>query len=208
MRRGTERVGWAFTIAAAAYNLVKLPKLLVAATSYPSTTTPQSCDAAVSTPIPRQTILQETARLQTEAFFSSLLRMQKLCQPYREKCTYNALDGHRMVGFRSSSTGAVLPLEFTSDGKVRTVMLPSTVTVSGGETYASAARAGLGLIQAPRYRLEEDFRRGALVPVLVATPPTRTPVSALYPRAKHLSLRLRVFLDWLAEQFRIGTADG
>jgi len=50
-----------------------------------------------------------------------------------------------MVGFRSSATGAVLPLEFTSDGKVHTVMLPSTVIVSGAETYASAARAGLGL---------------------------------------------------------------
>ena len=115
---------------------------------------------------------------------------------------FDALDGHRMVGFRSSATGAVLPLEFTSGGTVHSVMLPSTVTVSGAETYASAARAGLGLIQAPRYRLEQDFRRGALVPVLAATPPTRTPVSALYPRAKHLSPRLRVFLDWLAEQFR------
>ena len=27
-RRGTERVGWSFTFAAAAYNLVRLPKLL------------------------------------------------------------------------------------------------------------------------------------------------------------------------------------
>jgi hypothetical protein len=26
--RGTDRVGWAFTLAAAAYNLIRLPKLL------------------------------------------------------------------------------------------------------------------------------------------------------------------------------------
>ena len=115
---------------------------------------------------------------------------------------FDTLDGHRMVGFRSSATGAVLPLEFTSNGTVHTVMLPSNVIVSGAETYASAARAGLGLIQAPRYRLEQDFRRGALVPILTATPPTPTPASALYPRAKHLSPRLRVFLDWLSGQFR------
>lgn len=114
----------------------------------------------------------------------------------------DALDGHRMVGFRSSATGAVLPLEFAVGGKVRRVSLPSSVTVSGAETYAAAARAGLGLIQAPRYRLEADFRRGALVPVLAETPPTPSPVSALYPRAKHLSPRLRVFLDWLAGRFR------
>ncbi len=118
----------------------------------------------------------------------------------------DALDGHRMVGFHSSATGTMLPLEFVGDGGVRHVTLPSTVTVSGAETYAAAARAGLGLIQAPRYRLEDDFRRGSLVPVLTATPPRPTPVSALYPRAKHLSPRLRVFMDWLSKRFRTGAA--
>ena len=34
MRRGTERVGWSFTFAAAAYNLVRLPRLLAEATSW------------------------------------------------------------------------------------------------------------------------------------------------------------------------------
>ena len=111
-------------------------------------------------------------------------------------------------GFRSSATGAVLPLEFTVAGQVRTVTLPSRITVSGAETYTAAGRAGLGLIQAPRYRLETDFRSGALVPVLIETPPTPTPVSVLYPRAKHLSPRLRAFIDWLAERFRAETEAG
>jgi len=120
----------------------------------------------------------------------------------------DALDGHRMVGFHSSATGAVLPLKFTSDGAVRTVILPSSVTVSGAETYAAAARSGLGLIQAPRYRLEEAFRRGSLVPVLTRTPPSPTPVSLLYPRAKNLSPRLRAFADWLPKRFRDEPAPG
>lgn len=115
---------------------------------------------------------------------------------------------HRMVGFRSSAAGVVLPLEFTVAGRAHAVTLPSSVTVDGAETYAAAARAGLGLIQAPRYRLEEDFRRGSLVPVLEATPPMPTSVSVVYPRAKHLSPRLRVFIDWLAQRFRSRTATG
>ena len=114
--------------------------------------------------------------------------------------------GHRMVGFHSSAAGAVLPLEFTVAGKVRAVALPSSVAVSGAETYKAAARAGLGLIQVPRYRLGEDFRRGSLVPILEEAPPTPTPVSVVYPRAKHLSPRLRVFIDWLAARFRAGAA--
>ncbi len=114
----------------------------------------------------------------------------------------DALDGHRMVGFHSSATGNVLPLEFTSNGVARTVILPTSVTVSSAETYAAAARMGLGLIQAPRYRLEEDFRRGALTPVLTNNPPSPSPVSVLYPRAKQLSPRLRAFLNWLFIKIR------
>jgi DNA-binding transcriptional LysR family regulator len=56
------------------------------------------------------------------------------------------LKGHRMVGFRSSATGAVLPLEFTVGREVREVQLPCALTVSGVETYAAAAIAGFGLI--------------------------------------------------------------
>ena len=112
------------------------------------------------------------------------------------------LDGHRMVGFRSSATGAVLPLEFIVGGRVRAIGLPVSVTVSGADAYAAAARAGLGLIQAPRYRFAEDFQRGALVPILPEVPPSPLPVSVIYPRVKHLSPRLRVFLDWLAERFQ------
>lgn len=119
----------------------------------------------------------------------------------------DALQGHRMVGFHSSATGNVMPLEFTSNGIARTVVLPTTVTVSGAETYAAAARMGLGLIQAPRYRLEEDFRRGTLTPLLINNPPSPSPVSVLYPRAKQLSPRLRAFLNWLTTDIRSETVE-
>ncbi len=111
------------------------------------------------------------------------------------------LDGHRMVGFASTASGAVLPLEFTVGGEVRSVTLPSPVTVSGAETYVAAARLGLGLIQVPRYHLEADLAAGTLVEVLADFPPTPTPVSLLYPHNRQLSPRVRVFLDWVAREF-------
>ncbi len=118
----------------------------------------------------------------------------------------DALGGHRMIGFHSSATGSALPLEFIRNGVAHTVILPMSVTVSGAETYAAAARMGLGLIQAPCYRLEEDFRRGTLSPVLTDTPPSPSPVSVLYPRTKQLSPRLRAFLNWLFPKIRHETA--
>lgn len=112
-----------------------------------------------------------------------------------------ALAGHRMVGFRSSATGALLPLEFVRGGIARNVTLPATLSVTGAESYSAAARLGLGLIQAPRYNLEADLQRGTLVEVLPEYPPAPSPVSLLYPRNRQLSPRVRVFIDWLVETF-------
>ncbi len=67
----------------------------------------------------------------------------------------DALDGHRMVGFRSSATAALLPLEFILHGVV------------------AAGRLGLGLIQVPRYHIESDLESGTLVAVLPDYPPRR-----------------------------------
>jgi len=109
--------------------------------------------------------------------------------------------GHRMVGFRSTAIGGVLPLEFTIAGAMRNVTLPATVTVNAAESYVAAARLGLGLIQIPRYHAEADLGSGNLVEVLADYPPSQTPVSLLYPHNRQLSPRVRVFIDWLAREF-------
>ncbi|HEY1929294.1 MAG TPA: LysR family transcriptional regulator [Caulobacteraceae bacterium] len=112
-----------------------------------------------------------------------------------------ALDGHRMIGFRSSATGGVLPLEFMVDGVLRTVALPSVLSVNGADTYRVAALHGFGLIQAPRFSVEQDLADGTLVECLPDTPPSPTPIHVLYPRSRQLSLRVRVFIDWVAKEY-------
>ncbi|MCJ8144521.1 LysR family transcriptional regulator [Ancylobacter sp. A5.8] len=111
------------------------------------------------------------------------------------------LAGHRMVGFWSSASASVMPMEFIEEGRARHVTLPATVTVNGADSLYAAARLGLGIIQVPRYRLEEDFARGTLVPLLTDTPPSPTPVNLLYPRDRQLSPRVRAFIDWVSREF-------
>lgn len=113
----------------------------------------------------------------------------------------DALDGHFAIGFVSSATHAALPLEFTVDGKVRDIHLPSRLTVTSAETYVATARLGLGLIQVPRYHVADDLAAGRLTTVLERHPPTPTPVSLLYPHNRQLSPRVRVFIDWVAREF-------
>ncbi len=111
------------------------------------------------------------------------------------------LEGHRQVGFLSSRTNAVIPLEFTVDGQLRNVVLPSRVTVNNSDTMADLARYGLGLFQAPRYRVKADLESGVLVEVLKNHPPSPTALSALYPQSRQLAPRVRVFLDWVTAIF-------
>jgi DNA-binding transcriptional LysR family regulator len=112
------------------------------------------------------------------------------------------LAGHKMVGFRSSATGGILPLEFTVGGTLRSLSLPCSVSMAGSDSYYEAARLGLGLIQVPRYRIADELARGTLVVVLPDYPPSPSPVSVLYPHSRQLSPRVRVFVEWLSGEFQ------
>ena len=115
--------------------------------------------------------------------------------------TIDDLDGHRMVGFLSSLTGEVMPLEFLVDGVPREVRLPMRVSANHSDTTADLARKGFGLVQAPRYRFAGELAAGTLVEVLANHPPSPTPLSALYPQNRERAPRLRVFLDFAVELF-------
>jgi DNA-binding transcriptional LysR family regulator len=116
------------------------------------------------------------------------------------KAPYHLAD-HRMVGFLQAGAGHPYPLELTIDGKPRQVPVEADVVVNSAENTVAMGLLGLGLIQVPRYRVEDCLADGSLVEVLADFPPTPTPVSLLYPRSRQLSPRVRVFIDWAAKRF-------
>jgi DNA-binding transcriptional LysR family regulator len=111
-----------------------------------------------------------------------------------------SLGDHRMVGFRSTLTGGLLPLEFMTGGVRSEVMLPAPVSVSGAESLVAACRLGLGLIQVPRYHVEEDLLRGTLVSVLPEIPHHDVGIAAVPSESSVVAAR-RVFLDWVSAEF-------
>lgn len=115
--------------------------------------------------------------------------------------TLEDLQGHQMIGYRSTATGGLLPLVFNVEGKVHSVTLPTTLSVTGAESMKEAARRGLGIIQVPKYGLTEDLQTGALVQLLPQFSPGSMQVSLLYPRNRQLSPRVRVFIDWIVKEF-------
>jgi len=111
------------------------------------------------------------------------------------------LAGHKMIGFVSSQTGEVMPLKFTGESGVESRILPVQVMTDNSDTAAALAAEGLGLIQAPRYRFEEQLRRGELVEVMTEYPPGALQINAIYAGERRASRRLDVFLQWVSAIF-------
>jgi DNA-binding transcriptional LysR family regulator len=122
--------------------------------------------------------------------------------------TLEDLATHRMVAYVSSESGQPYGLDFTEAGEFREIALAYDITVRGAEVYTAAAVGGLGLIQVPRYRVEHQLASGELVAVLQNNPPPRLPISVLHPSSRHLSPRVRVFVDWLADLFQAAQREG
>lgn len=154
------------------------------------------CVLRVGTPVDSDMVARQVAMLD-EVTLASPAYLEKYGTPDHP----DRLDGHRMVGFHSSASGSLVPLEFIVDGQIRNVMLPATISVNAAESFHAAARLGLGIIQVPRYHAQRFVASGELVQILENFPLTPTPVSLLYPRNRQLSPRVRVFIDWLTKVF-------
>jgi DNA-binding transcriptional LysR family regulator len=112
------------------------------------------------------------------------------------------LAAHQVVGFFASSGGLDYPLELDVDGAARRFDLPGWLSVNDAENYVLGALRGYGLIQVPRFHVEQELADGRLVEVLKQWRSPDFPLSALYPYRRQLSPRLRVFVDWIAGLYR------
>jgi DNA-binding transcriptional LysR family regulator len=106
---------------------------------------------------------------------------------------------HRVVSYFSAGSGRAFPFTFTLENERVEVRGESVIAVNDGNAYVSAALAGLGVVQAPVFMVSEHVASGALQPVLAQWNADAIPLHVVYPPNRHLSNRLRVFVDWVAE---------
>ena len=106
---------------------------------------------------------------------------------------------HRIVGFLRSRTGKVLPAAMHRDGEHLDVHGRYAFAVDDGNAYLAAGVAGLGVLWLPRYMAEAHEARGELVPLFEDWRIEPMPLSLAYPPNRHVSTKLRVFIDWVVE---------
>lgn len=113
---------------------------------------------------------------------------------------------HHCINHFSPSTGEIVEWVFSKDGERVQAVFPGHLALEDENSYVSAAEAGLGIAQMPAFVVKEAMERRALDLVLADWLPEPSPLHVVYPQSRHLSRRVRVFVDWLAAL--IGEHDG
>jgi DNA-binding transcriptional LysR family regulator len=106
---------------------------------------------------------------------------------------------HHIVGFLSSRTGKLLPYAMHCDGETIDVKPHYVIAVDDGNAYLEAGLAGLGVIWLPDYMSKAHALRGELVRVLEDWRFDPMPLYVAYRPNRHVSAKLRVFIDWVAD---------
>ncbi|MGO4303265.1 MULTISPECIES: LysR family transcriptional regulator [unclassified Cupriavidus] len=116
--------------------------------------------------------------------------------------TLDDLLTHECIQFERPSSGRRIPWTFQQEGEeIDMVTTGSYSTSEDALGGATLARAGAGLFQTYRFVVEQDLRDGTLVEVLQAYGGSTRPFVLLYPHARHVSRRVRAFVDFLVEKF-------
>lgn len=115
--------------------------------------------------------------------------------------TLDELSQFEAVNYFSNRTGRIINFDFLVDGKEIEVKMRGSVSVNDADAYLTCALEGFGMIQAPLFMVLPHLRSGALKEVLPAWKPLPMPISTVYPHSRHLSPKVRVFVDWVAEVF-------
>lgn len=105
---------------------------------------------------------------------------------------------HRVVSFFRAETGRQLPFLFKRSSEELEIYGRYIVSTNEAITYVTAAKAGAGIVQAPYFMVRDAFADGTLEPVLTEWTRDPAPLFVVYPPNRHLSNKLRVFVDWIA----------
>ena len=119
-------------------------------------------------------------------------------QRYGVPQTLADLADHHLVHYVRPLGSRSAGFEYQQGTKVQRIPMAGRVTVNSTDAYKAACLGGFGIIQVPALGMGDELASGELVAVLPDYPAPPLDVSLLYAGHRHLPLRVRVFMDWLA----------
>lgn len=110
---------------------------------------------------------------------------------------------HRTVGYFSALTGRQQPYVMHRGSETVEVLGRYDVAVNDFEGVLVAGLAGMGVFLVVRGMAAPHIERGELRPVLEDWHFHPLPIHVAFPPNRHVSAKLRVFIDWTVEQMAV-----
>ena len=105
---------------------------------------------------------------------------------------------HRIVKFRWSGNGD-FPYAMHKGGESVRIHGEHVLMIDDGNAYLAGGLAGLGVLWLPDYMAKRHVATGALRPVFADWRIDAMPMYVAFPPNRHVSKKLRVFIDWIIE---------
>jgi LysR family transcriptional regulator, regulator for bpeEF and oprC len=106
---------------------------------------------------------------------------------------------HNCIRFVAPNSGRPFEWRFQRDGKRFGVAVSGNLALDHAEALVEAALAGTALIQISSYVTAPPIRAGELKAVLTAFQVDAPAIWVMYPQNRHLTPRVRAFVDFLIE---------
>ncbi|MCE7914846.1 MAG: LysR family transcriptional regulator [Nitrosomonas sp. PRO4] len=90
---------------------------------------------------------------------------------------------------------------YDTTGQLFKTRITPYLKASNGEFLRDAAVNGLGIVLLPTFIVYREIESGALLPLMTNYHASHLAVYAIYPQTRHLSQRVRAFVDFLAKRF-------
>lgn len=113
------------------------------------------------------------------------------------------LSGHAVLTYAYAANPRVLRLT-DRRGRHEDVRVAGPLHSNSGDLSIAAAAAGMGVAFEPDFMLQGELAAGRLVRVLPDYESVPGDIWAVYPSRRHLSAKVRLFVDHLAELFAAG----
>ncbi len=121
---------------------------------------------------------------------------------YGRPKTPEDLVNHNCLAFSIRDTRLARPWRFVRPNAEFTIVPQGTMSFTDGAALCEAVCAGYGLGQFHNYYLDAAITQGELVTVLDKFKPPPDPIWLVYPPTRHLTPKVRAFVDFMTAQFR------
>jgi DNA-binding transcriptional LysR family regulator len=115
--------------------------------------------------------------------------------------TPDALGGHQCLSYTNIARPEEWRFMTVDGGRPWRIPVRGPLRANNGDLLRAAALDGLGIVNLPTFLVGPDIQAGRLVSLLEPYVPQDRGIYAVYPHARHLAPKIRVFIDFLAARF-------